>query len=99
MKCVSPNRKHRCFRSCRGIIIVRTTQYETRVSYPRVAIPSESSDRKRLLNSKVTRVVTFGTLRYHLFVPKNKLVTSVIKSAGETNQKREEGHKQADEPL
>ena len=37
--------------------------WSTRFSHQKVAIP-ERSDRRRVLNPKVTTLVTFGTLRY-----------------------------------
>ena len=48
----------------RDFINFERPMYGTRFSYPKVATPPESSDKKRLLNPKVARVVTselYGT--------------------------------------
>ena len=51
-----------------AILFFEVPMWSTRFSHPKVTIPrkkraSKSCDSRRVLNPKVTRVVTFGTLR------------------------------------
>ena len=51
-----------------AILFFEVPTWSTRFSHPKVTIPrkkraSKSCDSRRVLNPKVTRVVTFGTLR------------------------------------
>ena len=55
-----------------AILFFKVPTWSTRFSHPKVTIPrkkraSKSCDSRRVLNPKVTRVVTFGTLRQYSF--------------------------------